>query len=57
MNIRLTRKYSDFRDHNVFTIFSDTALEMYIGSLARRGIGMVEEEKEEKWKKMKKNPK
>lgn len=54
MNIRLTRKYSYFRDHNVLMIFSDTALEMYIGSLARRGIGMVEEE-EEKWKKMKKN--
>lgn len=54
MNIRLTRKYSYFRDHNVLMIFSDTTLEMYIGSLARRGIGMVEEEKEEKWKKMKK---
>lgn len=52
MSIHLTRRFSYLRNLSVLEVFSE---QMYRGSLARVTIRMVEEEKEEKWKKMEKS--
>lgn len=52
MSIHLTRRLSYLRNLSVLEVFSE---QMYRESLARVTIRVVEEEKEEKWKKMEKS--